>query len=149
MKADWKQRDAWLFKGGDYPDKGVTADRSFLTGIAQRTNLLPSVPMDLEHGPTESVLDFGRVVPGSLQVREGRPPGTAPELQGTWLVGRVAVDPYIDQQLKHRGLSVLLNTAQGVISKLAVTQTPRVPGAAFSISPTLVSVAVCDVLASL
>jgi len=124
------ERDAWLFRAGRYADKGVDADPALLDTIASNTNRNTIAPsLDLEHGPTERVLPFGRLVPGSVRRVHGAPPGGEP---GEWLVGRVAVNPEIYRNLAARGLSVLLDTATKAIAKVAVTATPRVRGAQFS-----------------
>lgn len=126
-------RPAWLFRAGQYADKGVpNADRAFLEDYARRSNQLPDIPMDLEHGPTESVLELGRAVPGTFRVVTGRPPGTDQSYQGDWIVADLDVDPYIDRKLKQRGVSVLLNLTRRTIDKVAVTASPRVTGAQFA-----------------
>lgn len=128
----WATREAWLFRGGDYPDKGVNADGAMLARVVANTNLLTTPPpFDLEHGPTEGVLDFGRLKPGTLRVVNGRPPGSSADAEGAWIVGQTEVDPEVESRLKTRSLSVFLDTAKGLISKIAVTRTPRVSAAAF------------------
>jgi hypothetical protein len=123
-------RDAWLFRAGTYADKGVNATPALLDSLVTQTNASPShVPMDLEHGPTERVLDFGRLVPGSLRRVTGAPPRGE---QGEWIVGQVEVDPEIERRLKVRGLSVTFPRTLDAITKIAVTSTPRVTGAQFS-----------------
>lgn len=127
----WRRLQAWLFRGGDYPDKGVHADRPLLDRLVANLNSTSSAgapKLDLEHGPTEAVLDFGRAVPGSARVVRGAPPGGE---MGDWVVSDVEVDPAVDDRLQKRGLSVLLDPDAGRIEKIAVTANPRVAGAQF------------------
>lgn len=129
-----KRIRAWLFRDGQYPDKDVpVADLAFLKRYADNTNAAQApVPFDIEHGPTEGVLDFARVAPGSLRVEYGRPPGTPTTEDGHWITADVDIDEAVDQRLKHRGLSVFLDLAKHVIEKVAVTKSPRVASARFS-----------------
>jgi len=112
------RKAARLFRAGNYPDKGIDARGDFLDRVIAATG--QAAPLDIEHGPTERVLKFGQLVAGSLH------------RDGEWLMGAVDIDSEIDQRLLSRGLSVQLNRATGAITKLAVTATPRVVGAAFS-----------------
>jgi len=127
----WRRLTAWLFRAGHYPDKGVNATRPLLDRLVTNLNSPSGAApkLDLEHGPTEAVLDFGRVVPGSAAVVQGAPPGGQP---GEWVVADVDIDPAVDDRLKTRGLSVLLNDQAGRIEKIAVTANPRVQGAQFT-----------------
>lgn len=127
----WRRLKAWLFRGGDYPDKGVHADRPLLDRLVANLNSTSAgaaPKLDLEHGPTEAVLDFGRAVPGSARVEHGAPPGGE---QGDWVVSDVEVAPAVDDLLQKRGLSILLDPDAGRIEKIAVTANPRVAGAQF------------------
>ncbi len=132
----YNRREAWLFRAGDYPATSksprVVVDSARLQRIVDHTNSCSasSLPvLDLDHWPTENLLDFGRLVPGSLHIVNGAPTGGA---HGDWAVGEVALDAEIDSRLAHRGLSVLLDTATDTFRKIAVTATPRVRGAQFS-----------------
>ena len=112
------ERQAWLFRADSYADKGVNADAALLDTLAANTNASPSAPpLDLEHGPTERVLPFGRLVPGSVRRVHGAPPGGQ---VGEWLVGTVSVNPDIDRHLAARGLSVLLDTAAKTLSLIHI-----------------------------
>ncbi len=51
----WRRLKAWLFRGGDYPDKGVHADRPLLDRLVANLNSTSAgaaPKLDLEHGPT-------------------------------------------------------------------------------------------------
>ncbi len=127
----WRRLKAWLFRAADYPDKGVAADRPYLDRLAANLNASPQAPnFDIEHFPTDGVLDFARVVPGSAQVVTGAPPGGE---VGDWLQAEVEIDPAIDDRLKTRNLSVMLenNPANPRVDKVTVTANPRVVGAQF------------------
>lgn len=133
MKGAWRRLRAWLFREGRYPDKDVTADIGFLRAYAERTNAAAApVPFDIEHGPTEGVLDFAKVEPGSLRVEYGKPPDAPDHELGHWITGEVSIDPAVDERLKARGLSVYLDLNNQRIEKVAVTKSPRVAGAAFA-----------------
>jgi len=127
------RRTAWLFKDGSYPDKGLTADAEYLRRTVANTRAAGcEIPLDLEHAPTEQVLDFGRLLPDTLRVEHGCPPHAPQDATGHWIVGDVEIDPAVSSRLRTNGLSVLLHRGKQILTKVAVTAAPRVAHAAFS-----------------
>jgi len=122
-----------LFQGGHYPDKGVTADSAFLDALVAGTRAAEADPkFDIEHLKTEGILPFGRVLRDTVRRSYSAPPGGQP---GDWVIGEVEVEQDVERHLTARGLSVTLPRTLDAITKVAVTATPRVPGAQFNSEP--------------
>lgn len=111
-------REARLFRAGDYPDKRFAATPDDLDAIVAATAGGP-VNLDLHHADTDETLPMGGLVPGTLR-REGE-----------WLFGTIRLPEPIDTSLRHRGLSVVIDRTTKALRKITVTPRPRVPGAAF------------------
>ncbi|MEQ1823163.1 MAG: hypothetical protein ABL949_11680 [Fimbriimonadaceae bacterium] len=111
IETEWVDRRAKLFEAGDYPDKGVTATRETLVGLAKTFDL--PVPILIEHAQTP--LQIGYL--------------TQVEVIGDELFGEIALsqeaNALIDQSEAH-SLSVGLDKELTEIREVSLVRTPRI-----------------------
>jgi len=113
---EYIERDARLFRAGDYPDKGFSRTPDDLDAIIAATQAGDRVPLIVEHLPDH--VELGEVLPETLR------------RAGDWILGRVRLPLVVFNGLKTKGLSVRINRLSNRISDLSLTPTPRVVGAA-------------------
>ncbi|MCW5937458.1 MAG: hypothetical protein KIT11_09150 [Fimbriimonadaceae bacterium] len=113
-RTAWVDREALLFRAGDYPDKGLTVTDAHLRNLAETFDL--PVPILIEHSRSPLELGF---------LTDVRADGDT--LHGTVALSREASD-LIDRSGAH-GLSLGLSSDLCEIREVSLVREPRVEGA--------------------